>query len=367
MSLGAITSSRELLPDPCEVLMTCYKPLIRVEFQNKWKTAKDGHQYKAARIMSTDDYEKFSKLNDELVKVQRLPCGQCIGCRLDYSKEWATRCVCESKLWKENYFVTLTYDEDHLPIRSELINKDTGQIYTNPGDWGSCLEPKDMQKFIKDLRRYWKYHYNHDNIRFFYCGEYGEKGKRAHYHIILFNLPIPQDHLDYLFANENFEPLYRCDIIEKLWGKGIVTVGEVTFSSSAYVARYITKKQKGHEALDDYLKTGRIPEFVNMSRKPGIGHDYFQEYKYDMYKEDRLIQHTCKGNNLIVKPPHYFDKKMKEEQPLFMEYLQEERKNAGETAEQLKRSRTDNDLKTQFHIKEVDKAQRMTALKRVLC
>lgn len=346
--------------------MTCYKPLIRVEFQNQWKTAKDGHKFKAAKIMNTDQYEKWSKVNDELVKIQRLPCGQCIGCRLDYSKEWATRCTCEAKQWEENYFVTLTYDDEHLHIKNEMLNKETGELYKNPGTWGSCLEPQDMQKFIKDLRRYWKYHYNHDNIRFFYCGEYGEKRQRAHWHIILFNLPIPKDKLQFLFTNETYEPLYRCETLEKLWNKGIVTVGAVTFSSCAYVARYITKKQKGHGALEEYLKKGQIPELVNMSRRPGIGFNYFQQNKYDLYKEDRLLQHTCKGNNLIVKPPHYFDKKMKEEQPLFMEYLTEDRKKSGETNELLKRKLTDNELKIQFHINEVEKAQRMGALKRVL-
>lgn len=347
--------------------MTCYKPLIRVEFQNQWKTAKDGHMYKAARIMKSDDYEKFSKINDEIVKIQRLPCGQCIGCRLDYSKEWATRCVCESKLWDSNYFITLTYSDENLPIKDEMLNKETGEAYKNPGDWGSCLEPKHMQKFIKDLRRYWKHHFNHDNIRFFYCGEYGEKGKRAHWHIILFNLPIPKEHLKFLFVNEQYEPLYRCDILEKIWKKGIVTVGQVTFSSCAYVARYITKKQKGPHAMEDYLRTGRIPELVNMSRKPGIGYDYFRTHKMEIYREDRLLQHTCKGNNLIVKPPHYFDKKMKEEQPYFMEILSEDRRQAGETAEKLKRQQTDNKLKDQFHIEELDKAYRTNStLKRAL-
>lgn len=346
--------------------MTCYHPKIRVEFQNQFITAKDGHRYKKAQIMSTDDYEKFKLINDELVNIQRIPCGNCIGCRLEYSKQWATRCELESRSWENNWFITLTYDNEHLEIPEEIFSKNTGEIYKNNGTWTGCLKPEHLTKFFKDLREFYRTHYNHTNIRFFACGEYGENFQRPHYHAIIFNLPITPDKLKLHTINENYQAIYECQELEKIWGKGFVSLGEVTFSSCAYVARYITKKQKGVEAYEEYLKKGQIPEFVRMSRKPGIGTEYYNLNKDKIYTDDSILQHTCKNTVLQVKPPRFYDKKLKETDPELMEQISQERRRAGENAETNKHSRTTKRINEQMKIDERSQLLKSKVLKRVL-
>lgn len=347
--------------------MTCYHPLIRVEYQNVWVTAKDGHKFKKGKILKTDEYEKFKKINDENVEIQRIPCGQCIGCRLDYSKMWATRCMCEANQWTDNWFITLTYDEENLPIPEQIIDKETGTIYTNKyGNWQGCLQPKDLQLFIKRLRSFYKRHYNHDNIRFYACGEYGSERQRPHYHIICFNLPVPPEKLEHLFNNEDYEPIYKCQEIEQCWGKGLVAIGKVTWSSCAYVARYVTKKIRGQQANEYYYTKGQIPEFVRMSRKPGIGKDFYEANKQEIYDLDYLLAHTCKGNSLTVKPPKYFDKLYEIENPKEYEELKKKRKEAGERSENIKQGKTSLTIKNQGIIEEQEKLRQAAALKRSL-
>lgn len=346
--------------------MTCYKPKIRVEYQNVMLTAKDGHTYKKNVIMSKTDYENWKDRNEEIVKIQRIPCGQCIGCRLDYSKDWATRCMLEAKEYKNNWFITLTYDEEHLPLKRQMINEDTGEIYYNDGSWNGTLKPQDMEKFIKDLRRYYKYHYDHDGIRFFYCGEYGEQLQRPHYHAIIFNLPISKDKLKFKFANEEYQPIYECEEIEKIWGKGMLAVGEVTFSSCAYVARYVTKKKTGTTAKEEYLRKGQLPEYVRMSRKPGIARNYYEDKKKDIYKVDYLIQSTCRGNILKVKPPKYYDKLYDLEDPEAMEIIKYKRKERAENAENIKFSSTTALIKNQLQGEERTKLLKTKVLTRKL-
>lgn len=346
--------------------MACYHPKIRIEYQNVFLTAKDGHTYKKGVIMSKDNYEHWKKNNEEIVKISRITCGQCIGCRLEYSKNWATRCVLEAKNHKENYFITLTYDDEHLPIKRQMINDETGEIYYNDGSWTGTLKPEDMEKFVKDLRRYYKYHYNHDGIRFFYCGEYGETTQRPHYHIILFNLPISKDKLKYKFTNEEYQPIYECEEIQKIWGKGLIAVGAVTFSSCAYVARYVTKKKTGHQAKEEYLRKGQIPEYVRMSRKPGIARKYYEENKEDIYKTDVLIQSSCKRNILKVKPPKYYDKLFDLDYPERMEEVKNKRKERAEMAENIKFSSTTTLIKHQLQGEERTKYLKTKVLTRNL-
>lgn len=346
--------------------MACYHPKIRIEYQNVWLTAKDGHQYKKGIIMSKDNYEHWKQNNEEIVKISRIPCGQCIGCRLEYSKNWATRCMLEAKEHPQNWFITLTYDNEHLPIKGQVVNDDTGEIYYNDGSWKGTLNPEHMQKFIKDLRRYYKYHYNHDGIRFFYCGEYGETTERPHYHIILFNLPIEKDKLKYKFTNEEYQPIYECEEIQKIWGRGLIGVGAVTFSSCAYVARYVTKKKNGARAKEEYLIKGQIPEFVRMSRKPGISRNYYEENKENIYNTDVLIQSTCKGNILKVKPPKYYDKLYDLDNPERMEQIKDNRKKRAEMAENVKFSSTTTLIKHQLQGEEKTKLLKTKILTRKL-
>ena len=108
------------------------------------------------------------------VRYLEVPCGNCIECRLNKSREWATRIACEQYTSCNSIFLTLTYDDENLPMGNHFL---------------PSLVPDHVSTFMKDLRAYCKYHYNTDNIRFYAAGEYGSVTARPHYHLCIFNLP----------------------------------------------------------------------------------------------------------------------------------------------------------------------------------
>ncbi len=213
-----------------------------------------------------------------------VPCGQCIGCRLERSRQWAVRCVHESQMHDDNCFVTLTYSEDCLP-------------------YGETLHRPDFQKFMKRLLKN-----TGTRIRVYYCGEYGDTTHRPHYHACLFGWR-PSDQI--LFSQSGEYPLYESPFLTKTWGLGHATFGELTFDTAAYTARYVTKKVTGERAGDHYTTidpdTGeiftRIPEFSGMSRRPGIGTPWLQKYGRDTYDKDEVI---LQGR--AMKPPKAYDR-----------------------------------------------------------
>ena len=221
-----------------------------------------------------------------------VPCGQCIGCRLERSRQWAIRCSHEASLYEENSFVTLTYDDSHLPP--------TGS-----------LDITHYQKFMKRLRK----KYEPKIIRFYHCGEYGENFGRPHYHACLFNHDF-KDRVHYKTINK--QKYYLSEELTQLWGKGFCLVGDVTFESAAYVARYIMKKITGEAADAHYeimnKETGELghlqPEYTTMSRRPGIGSDWLKKYRTDVYPDDFVV---IKGRRM--KPPKYYDKQHEIEYP----------------------------------------------------
>lgn len=214
----------------------------------------------------------------------KLPCGQCIGCRLERSRQWAIRCVHEANQYDENCFITLTYDEDHLPPHGNL-------------------QKEDFQKFMKRLRKKFG-----EGIRYFHCGEYGENLGRPHYHACLFNFDFPD--LEPWRETKQGDQIYISQELAKLWPYGHHEIGDVTFESAAYVARYVTKKVTGrnaeshYEYLDEFGEyKQKNPEYVTMSRRPGIGRNYLEEFGKDVYATDSVV---IRG--VEMKPPKYYDR-----------------------------------------------------------
>ena len=164
-----------------------------------------------------------------------LPCGRCVGCRLKRSKEWAIRCIHESKLHSDNAFITLTYDDKKLPYRP---------IGVPPAD--KSLYYPDFQKFMKRLRKA----YSGRIIRFYMAGEYGEQFGRPHFHACLFGVDF-SDKIPFK-KTPSGSVIYTSKILEKLWPYGFSSVGNVDFQSAAYVARYIMKKITGAAADSHY-------------------------------------------------------------------------------------------------------------------
>ena len=194
---------------------------------------------------------------------------------------------------EKNCFITLTFDQANLESR------------TNP----LSLDVTEYQRFMKRLRKRYG-----NNIRFFHCGEYGDKNKRPHYHAIIFGMDF-EDKV--LWSNRDGNKLYTSVQLQQLWPYGFSTIGDVTFQSAAYVARYIMKKHKGEGAEDHYTRwcpeTGEgtvvAPEYCTMSRKPGIGYEWLKKYKADVYPHDYVVINEHK-----VKPPRYYDSLLSEEE-----------------------------------------------------
>lgn len=215
-----------------------------------------------------------------------LPCGRCRGCRLRKSEEWAIRSHCEASLYKQNSFLTLTYDEEHLP-KNGSINTEAFQLFIKKLRSHIRREERKLNISKEDGKK----------IRYLHCAEYGEKGNRPHYHAILYNYSFD----DQVYEEEsNDHSIYSSPTLTKLWGMGIARTGSVTFESSAYVARYVMKKVLGTDA-DEHYK-GRKPEFNTMSRRSGIGTEWFKKYYADVYPHDFIVIDGKKRQ-----PPKFFD------------------------------------------------------------
>lgn len=236
-----------------------------------------------------------------------LPCGQCIGCRLEYARNWACRCLCEMQMHEKNCFVTLTYDAEHMPLDGELHHR-------------------DVQLFMKKVRK--KYG---GSIKYFMAGEYGSEYGRPHYHVLLFGVDFP-DRV-YLKTTWSGSRLDTSEQLSELWEKGFVSVGDVTFESAGYVARYTLKKlecgvlnkrfEENGKVYDVVVKNGviRTPEYVRMSRGgrggKGLGWSWLQKFKSDVFPHGYMVMR----GGIRMPPPRYFDNEYELENPLDMKRL----------------------------------------------
>lgn len=237
----------------------------------------------------------------------KLPCGRCIGCRLERSRQWAVRLVHENRFHDHSSFLTLTYDEDHLP-------KD------------GSLNLKHFQDFMKRLRK----SYGYTKLRFFHAGEYGEKNGRPHYHAIVFGTSL-MDGVTNVESTPRGDTTWESTRVNSLWPFGLHRIGRVTFESCAYVARYVTKKKTGREALTHYERvcenTGEVfrlrPEYCTMSRRPGIGAAHFGKFWSEIYPSDQVVS---RGH--AAKPPKFYDRMLEKHNPSMYARVKDDRECA---------------------------------------
>ena len=274
--------------------MPCYNPLRAYRAKQRTENGKRGITF-----------DRGSGFTDMPIDI---PCNRCVGCRLEYARQWAIRCMHEAATHEENCFVTLTYDDEHLPF-------------------GGTLVKEHPQEFLKRLRYYLATYLVYDGypitatkVRYYLAGEYGEDSFRPHYHAILFGF-YPSDAK--LYSEKNGYKLYTSKFLDHVWGHGSVKVGSATYESAGYCARYIMKKitsdgseeaeqlrKERYERMD--LETGEIyelePEFCTMSRRPGLGAAWIEKYLDDTYKDDTVVV----GAKECL-PPRYYDSFLPEE------------------------------------------------------
>lgn len=256
--------------------MPCYSPL---------------HGYRSALVTANGKRKiSFSRSSGFSDLAMTVPCGQCIGCRIDRSRHWALRCVHESKAHVHNSFITLTYDDDHIPLRGSL-------------------DKSHLQKFFKRLRK------KYGSFRYFASGEYGDYSDRPHYHVIIFGLDFLDDRYKHSTTGRG-DVLYVSPSVTKIWGKGHVVISQFTYQTAAYTARYVVKKVTGKMSSEHYSRvcpfTGEIyqlvPEFALMSLRPGIGASWYNRFRDDVFPSDFLV-HEGKKHPV----PRYYTNKLKNE------------------------------------------------------
>lgn len=326
--------------------MSCYKPLIRL--YNPDNREQSGRVYSLARFSQLNG--KQLKYEDLMYnpKVMLIPCGQCIGCRIRQREDWTTRIELEAKDYPKDevWFITLTYDEDHVP---GMILK-TGEImrkvqYTwKPGEKRpesvQILLYEDIQKFLKRLRKAYR-----GKLRYFVAGEYGEQTARPHYHMILYGWkPTDLENLYKIHHNG----YYNSKWLANLWGMGQIQIAQAVPETYRYVAGYVTKKMyeiDGKKA-NQYYELGQTKPFACMSLKPGLGDHYYQEHKAEIWKQG-YIQCT---NGKRAQIPMYYEKQMEAENPERLWRIKQNRqKNA---MEQKKLQLEGQDYKTVLETKE---------------
>lgn len=303
--------------------MPCYRPIAA---------------YRAARVNPDTGkrgivFNRHDGLSDMPVTV---PCGQCIGCRLERSRQWAIRLVHENQVHEDSCFLTLTYDNKHLPA-------------------DQSLDVEHFKKFMKRLRK----HVHPKKIRYFHCGEYGETTFRPHYHAIIFGHDFPDRRR---FSERDGITLYTSETLDRLWSHGHCTIGNVTFESAGYVARYVVKKVTGDLAEEHYTwidaETGEVhrrrPEYTTMSLKPAIGFPWWEKYGQGVIENGTVV---IRGKEM--KPPRRYLDYLKEEAPRWS------RKHQAKRLSLAKQNAVDN-TDRRLHDREVVKEAQLTQLKRTL-
>lgn len=294
--------------------MPCFRPLR-------------AHQATDGRVFFVESQRNQAIRNLELA------CGQCIGCRLERSRRWAVRCVHEATLHEWNCFVTFTYQ-------------------TAP----PSLVYDDFQRFMKRLRKKvncFDVTLGHWVPRYFVGGEYGEEKGRPHFHACLFGYR-PNDLVLHSQSGSGAK-LYRSAFLEKTWGLGFVTVGDMTFESAAYVARYCVAKVTGQSALVAAHYGEREPEFGHMSLRPGIGAIWLEKFSKDVFPAGRLITR----GGIEVRTPAYYDKWFKRQDFDSWEQMKLQRQEEA-------RSRFEDNTDARLHVKEQVQLARVGFLKRNL-
>ena len=234
-----------------------------------------------------------------------LPCGKCISCRKTKRRDWAVRIAHEAQLHDRNAFGTLTYDDDHLPKRGELV-----------------LE--HGQAAIRALR------YRGARFRYFLVGEYGPQTLRPHYHVAFLGedfswnaKPAPPSQSGYA--------QYSSGVLQDSWHHGSSTLGSLEPAACSYLATYTLKKQFGAQAENAYQRidhnTGECwtvrPEFSTMSRRPGLARGWFNRHWRETYRHDSIIWHDREE-----RPPKYYDRCLLLDHPKVAEKVAQRRLEA---------------------------------------
>ena len=322
--------------------MSCYHPFVAIPKDEPNANGKVEYRI----IGSRSDHQEYLQVDPRAILI---PCGKCIGCRLDYSRQWADRMMLELDSRKKAIFVTLTYDNDHVPFTED---EETGSF-----GW-LTLDKRDLQLFFKRLRKY----FSDKEIKYYASGEYGSHTLRPHYHAIIFGLSI-EDFPDHVLKgrNELGQRHFTSGTLQSIWSNGFVVLAEVNWRTCAYVSRYVQKKVFHGMQYSDLF--GVVPEFSLCSRRPGIGSKFLDDHKFLFDSSTIYVNGVPDG----MKIPKYFLKKLSLIDPEKYDMLCEERQQYAKDSDFLKSQSTDLGAVDRLEIEENEKLNQITALRRNLC
>lgn len=305
--------------------MSCNFPMVRAETFESYINQKGGKSYKAEIIQreqvdAAGGIENLRKIfSAKYRKIEYVGCGQCIECLLGKSRQAATQIMLQKKYGYQGgeypdgtvWFITATYNDENLPTH-KTINTETGELFE-----GISLNKEHHKKFIKKLRKL----YPKMKISYVMAGEYGSSTLRPHYHYIIFGLPLDQTDFKKIKMSATNEPVWQSEKLNKIWRKGMVAIGRVTWESAAYVARYTLKKANKKDA-NWYAAQGMLPEFIIWSN--GMGKDYFIKHYKEIYSSD-TVPITKKSLGGLLKPPRSYDRMLKEIDPELYQEIKHKR------------------------------------------
>lgn len=235
------------------------------------------------------DYDRLL-LSGAKVYCMHAPCGKCLACRINKRREWTLR-LCHEEVFSDTaYFVTLTYDEEHVPLA---------------GDYLAVYKP-DIQLFMKRLRKDVAKMDPDIKIRFFLNSEYGPETSRPHYHMLLFNVPSEKMFEGARMIKRSRKSVsFTCPYLMEIWRNGNVEFGIASKERAGYCAKYFIDRKE----VDPNLQ----PNFSLMSRRPGIGFAY-QEKIADKVQKYGLKACLNSSGTYVALPRYYREKIYTEEQ-----------------------------------------------------
>lgn len=319
--------------------MSCYHPLVGL-----WNGDR------------TDNGKKQFKIDGHLDPVIALqlypgsvviPCGHCIGCKLDYSRAWADRMMLELEVAKKAIFLTLTYNNDNATWCK--FDDDGNPVL-------ATLVKRDVQLFMKRLRK----EFSDRTIRFYLAGEYGSRTLRPHYHLILFGIGLDDfpDKKNIGF-NELQQAHFTSDRLAGIWSNGFILLSDVSWRTCAYVARYVTKKALKSDVGYISEITNQLPEFSLMSRRPGIGAPYLESHP-ELFDYANIP--IAEGQKVNI--PKYFVKKLELSDPDKFANIKLERSIYAKDRMMAKLSNTDLSYLDYLEVEENQKLSKMSSLRR---
>lgn len=321
--------------------MACYHPLKAFMQPNPDNLEKNQVFVRSGRVEAlrfTDKgiksiFDRADVRYGDLISFEYVPCRSCFGCREDVAKMWTDRLMLELPYHKIAWFVTLTYDDEHLPLVQDPDRY--GVIHDEP-----TLRKKDFQDFMKRLRQIYrdpdlKAKFGEPHLMYYAAGEYGEQSRRPHYHAIIYDLML--DDLVLWKSRSGFN-YYSSETLSKVWKNGFVSVAKVNRETAAYTARYVMKKAMGDDKWK-YLFEGKEPEFQLMSKRPAIGRHYYDDKvagKQDSFYVNKIHYLTGPDSKPIsFNIPRYFDNLTEKENYSIIVSVKEKRKALGKARQML--------------------------------